>query len=161
MRFLKAAAAGLAAITMTSGAATAGVFTDDLSKCLVRSATARDNEVLVRWIFSAMSVHPALKDYSTLNDAQRAGLDKQAAELFERLFLTDCRKESVDAVKGDGTKAIEAGFQLLGSVAMRRIMADRGVAAGMGNLTHYLDQKKWQDFGAETGALQDETAKPK
>ncbi len=151
MRLKAAMAAGFAALTMTSGVAHAGVFTDELSKCLVRSAAPKDNEVLVRWIFSAMSSHPSLKVYTTLNVAQRASFDKQAAELFERLILSDCHQESVEAVRADGTKAIEAGFELLGSVAMRQIMADPGVAAGMGNLTHYLDKSKWEAFGAETG----------
>ena len=152
MRRTRAAAAGVAVILMTGSAASAGVFTDDLSKCLVRSATPEDNEVLTHWIFSAMSVHPTLKPYTSLTDAQRAGFDQQAAGLFERLLLNDCRKESVQAVKAEGTKAIETSFELLGSVAMRQILSDRGVAAGMGNLTHYLDRSKWESFGAEAGA---------
>jgi hypothetical protein len=30
----------------------AGVFSDDLSKCLVRSTTATDRAELVRWVFA-------------------------------------------------------------------------------------------------------------
>lgn len=39
----------------------AGLYTDDLARCLVVSTSTQDRADLVRWIFSAASAHPVVK----------------------------------------------------------------------------------------------------
>ena len=157
--------AALSALVLCSAAgspASAGVMTDDMSRCLVHAATPQDNEVLVRWIFSAISVHPSLKGLTSLTEAQRTQYDHDVAALFQRLILVDCRKAAVDAVRTEGASAIEASFGVLGQAAMRDIMVDQGVADGMTHLTRYLDNTRWKAFGVEAGApVGDGTATPK
>jgi hypothetical protein len=144
-------AASLALATAGTGAALAATSEDDLSRCLVRSATAADNEVLVFWVFAAISENPRLAPLVNLSAAQREAFDKQAATLFQRLLLKDCRKESVTALQQDGTSAIAHSFELLGSTAGRQMMTDPQVLASMQHMTRYLDPAQWRDFAAEAG----------
>jgi hypothetical protein len=145
-------AAFLALAAVGSNAAYAATAEDDLSRCLVKSATAADNEVLVFWVFAAISENPKLAPLVNVSAAQRETFDKQAAALFQRLLLRDCRRESVTALQQDGTIAIAHSFELLGATAGRQMMTDPQVLASMQHMTRYLDQTQWRDFAAEAGA---------
>ena len=146
-------AASLALALLGSGApALAATSEDDVSRCLVKSATAADNEVLVFWVFAAISENPRLAPMVNVSAAQREAFDKQAAALFQRLLLKDCRKESITALQQDGTRTIAHSFELLGSTAGRQMMTDPQVLASMQHMTRYLDPVQWRDFAAEAGA---------
>ncbi len=157
MRLMGAAA--FAAAMAFGTATTAGVYTDDLSRCLVKSSTQSDNTALMQWMFAAMSVNPAITSMTSVTPAQREKYDRSAAALIERLLLKDCRKETLEAVKYEGEKAIEASFSVLGQVAARGLMSDPGTMAGMQNLTTYLDKDKWIALGKEAGTAPSD-AKP-
>ena len=43
----------IALVALTTSTAWAGVYTDDLSKCLVDGTTTDDRTALVKWIFTA------------------------------------------------------------------------------------------------------------
>ena len=62
-------AACLLAILAT-GSASAGVYTDTLGKCLVDNTTTEDRTMLVRWLFTAASAHPAISSLSTVSAAE-------------------------------------------------------------------------------------------
>jgi hypothetical protein len=156
MRVMNAAATAVAAVVAVAalacaGAAVAGPASDDLGRCLIKASTPADNEVLVRWMFSAITANPKLASYAAIKPEERDAFDRRAAELFQRLLLTDCRKESVAALQQDGTSAIGHSFELLGSVAARQLMSDPAVTGGMQHMTRYLDNTAWQSFAAEAG----------
>ena len=163
MRLHPATCAAVVVLALGGAApALADEASDALHACLAQAARARpaDNDILVRWVFSAIATHPALKASVTLTDAQRAGVDKAAGELIQRLVLTDCRKEALEAVRTNGPRAIEGAFGLLGSVTVRQIMAEPSVSADAGGFSRYLDKDKWRQFAAEASPTAAEPPKP-
>lgn len=151
-----AASAAVLALGGATGAK-AGIYTDDLSRCLVSKTTDQDKTQLVRWIFSAVSRNPAVKDLVTLSDAQRQQSTKAVAELFQRLLLDDCHKQTVDALKYEGPVAATQSFQVLGQVAARGLMSDPAVTKDVQSLTSYVDKPRWQALAKEAGVNVDLT----
>lgn len=150
---IRAAAAMMLVLALWAPAslARAGIYTDDLAKCLVKSASANDQAALVIWIFSAMGAHPKVQAYSNMTDAQRDAATKTAAQLMQRLVTVDCRTASLDAIKFEGPSALEAGFKVLGEVAMRGLMGDSTVAAGMARLGDHVDHASIEALFKEAG----------
>jgi hypothetical protein len=151
MKRLLAATAALLAIAAPATHARAGVYTDDLTKCLVRSADANDQTRLMQWMFGLIALNPAVKPNAAITAQEREGFDRGAATLMQRLLTVDCRKETVAALKYEGPSAIESSFRVLGEVAVRGLMSDPTVAAGVRNFTAYIDQDKLAEVGREAG----------
>lgn len=122
-----------------SSIALGGVYTDDLSKCLVKSSNADDRVMLVRWIFTELALHPAVKPLTSVTDEQRDDANKKMVATFVRLLTSDCRKEAVDALKYEGAAAMGTSFQVLGQMASRDLMTESHVASGMNELGKYLE----------------------
>ena len=141
-----------ASAAVFAGPASAGVFTDDLSKCLVAKTSPDDQTAFVQWIFSAMALHPAVQPLSNIPQAKRDELDSKAGQLMMRLMTVDCRPQLVSAVKYEGNSAIEGSFGVLGEVAMKGLMADPGVNKGMEALGKGLDGAKLQEVFKEASA---------
>jgi hypothetical protein len=129
-RFLAAAAA---ACVLACGA-NAGVYSDDMSKCLVKSTSADDQLVFIQWVFSAMALHPGVKSMANISDEQRRELTAKTGALMIRLMTRDCRAETIAALKYEGGAAMEQSFALFGQAAMRGLMGDPQVAQGMGDI---------------------------
>jgi hypothetical protein len=151
MKRLLAATAATLAIAAPAAPAAAGVYTDDLTKCLVASADAADQTRLMQWMFGLIALNPAVKPNAQITPAEREGFDRGAAALMQRLLTVDCRKETVAALKYEGSSAIESSFRVLGEVAVRGLMSDPTVAAGVKNFTSYIDQDKLAEVGREAG----------
>ena len=100
------AAALLAALA--SSAASAGVYTDQLSKCLVDSTTTEDRTMLVKWLFTAASVHPAISSLSTVTAADRDTANQVIADLFVKLLTESCRDPAKTALKFEGAVTMDA-----------------------------------------------------
>lgn len=133
------------ALTATSGAV-AGPYADDMAKCLVSSTTPEDRTLLMKWVFSALTLHPDLASLSVISDEQRDEMTKGAAELYQRLLLVSCRPATELALKNEGSKTIEYAFQILGEVAARGLFSDPHVGEGMSNLGKYFDQEKMKEL---------------
>jgi hypothetical protein len=134
-------AVSLQALRAAPGLA-AGPYTDELSKCLVRSTTTSDKTLLVKWIFSTMALHPDVKGLATVSDAQRIELNETTARLFERLLTNACLSETREALKYEGQSAIEASFGVLGQVASRELFANQSVASGLAEFAKYFDEER-------------------
>lgn len=145
-------AAGLASFTLVSASsASAGLFTDDLSRCLVTKTTDVDRTLLVRWIFTAFSLNPSVKDMVSMTEAQRNKVSADGAALYQRLIFEDCRAQAVAAVKNEGAGSLEAGFQVLGQVAARSLMSDPSSAKYLSGLAEQMDPAKVAAFTKEAG----------
>jgi len=155
-----AAATALGLALGMSGAARAGVYTDELSKCLVTSTSSGDQIGFMVWAFTAMSAHPAVKAYSSVTDAQRETATRQAAQLMERLVTADCRKQTVAALKFEGNSAIEQAFSVLGQVAMRGLISDPAVTRNMASLPKYLDLQKFAALAKDVAPAPGAAPKP-
>jgi hypothetical protein len=126
----------------TSQSAFAGVYTDDLSKCLVSKTTPDQKAVLVNWMFSAMSLNPSVAKFVSIPDTKRKEFNVNMANLFESLMTVTCKQEMRLAVKYEGNGAVEAGFNVLGQVAGRELFSNPEVAKGMSELDKYIDKGK-------------------
>ena len=146
--FLSLALAGGLAL---APAATAGIYTDQLGTCLTTKASDGDKTLLMKWMFSAMALHPAIQSMGTvtISPEQRAETDKQMGELFIRLLTADCRAESVAAIKNEGAPAIAAAFQTLGEIAGGGLMTAPEVAAGMSGVEAHIDTAKLAELAQE------------
>ena len=161
MRRLMLCLAATAAVSCAPGFAQAGVFTDDMSKCLVRSASEEDQKDLVIWIFSAISSHPAAAPYVTMTTTQRNVLTHKAGDLMMRLLTSDCRKETVSAVKYEGADSIQQAFGVLGQVAMQGLMTNAAVNQSMEGLGEMVDAEKLGALFTEAGPVTSSEQKPK
>ena len=142
MRFLKST---LITVTVASIVATvtyAGPYTNDLSKCLVESTSIRDRIDLVKWMFSAASLHPAVSSIASVSEEQLDAANKSVADLVMKLLTESCRQEAEKALKYEGEATFQASFQVLGQVAGQELFASPEVAAAMSGLGKHLDEEK-------------------
>jgi hypothetical protein len=140
----------VAFVLLTSPRASAGPYGDTLGKCLVEATTAAEKATLVRWMFATMALHPDVQSISAVTPEQRTGLTKQTAELFQRLLTETCRTQAREAVRYEGASTLQSSFSLLGQVAVRELFANPKVAAGLAELSKYVDEKKLKELAAPT-----------
>ncbi|MFO1408279.1 MAG: hypothetical protein U1F08_12235 [Steroidobacteraceae bacterium] len=134
---------GVAVLLATAATgARAGVYADDLGKCLVSSTTEADRALMARWIFASMSLNKEIARYVNMSAEVREGLNRDTAALYMRLMTESCRTQTRDAAKYEGAAAISAGFGLLGQIAAQGLFADPAVTAGVAQLDKYYDPEK-------------------
>ena len=143
-------AAALAALA-AAAPASAGLYTDELSKCLVAKSGAADRTLLVQWVFGAVSVHPAVQDMAKASEERRRELGRGAAALFGRLMFEDCRSETVAAVRYDGVGAIHTSFGILGQVAMTDLMSHPQVGRELEAMGRGVDPRRMEALMREAG----------
>jgi hypothetical protein len=127
---------------LAASPARAGVYADELSKCLVGGAGAKDKTNLVRWVFANSALHPELASVASFTSAQRTEINRTVGRLFERLLTESCRAEFRDAMSYEGPQTIEMSFSVLGQVAMRELMSHPEVAKGFGELESFISEEK-------------------
>jgi len=125
-----------------SGIANAGVYTDDLSRCLVESSTASDKTTLVKWMFTSMALHPEVKSMSNVTPKQRDIANKAVADMFMKLMTETCLVQSKKAIQYEGEFAIQQGFTILGQVAGKELFANPNVAQALSGLGEHIDGEK-------------------
>ncbi len=131
--------------------AQAGVYTDDLGKCIVDKTSPTDRTALVQWLFGVLAASPDVAALSKVTSADRARMNVTTAQMFERLVVTDCRDRTVKAVKYDGAGAIQEAFGLLGKVAMADMTTQPQIAAEFERLNSALDLEKVKAVMTEAG----------
>lgn len=122
----------------------AGMYADDLSRCLVEKTTAADKNALVRWVIATTTLHPAVQSIAHVSVEERTRANRETARLFDRLLTESCIGQTRQAAKYEGAAALQTGFQTLGQVAMAELFSDPGVAKGLGELSKLIDAKKLQ-----------------
>lgn len=146
MKYIKFAAIGAAfsLALLATQSATAGPYADEMAKCLVTSTSEADKNFLVKWMFAAAALHPAVKSISSVTDAQRNELNVKTAKLFERLLTESCKKQVQTAIKYEGQSTIESAFQVLGQVAARGLFSDPAVNGFIAQLGNHIDKQKME-----------------
>jgi len=127
---------------LTSMHAAAGPYGDDMAKCLVKSSSPEDRAVFIRWLFAAIALHPDVASMATITTQQRDAFSKRAGALFQRLLTESCRSETQLAIRYEGPATIQYAFQVFGQAAAGELFTNPSVAAGMKDLTKYIDQDK-------------------
>lgn len=149
MRKLLFAVGACLAIITAAGQAQAGIYTDDLTRCLLKSSSPADRQDFIVFVFAAMSAHPDVRQYSRMSDAERDASVGKASALMERLLLVDCRKEAVAAIKYEREESISGAFGALGETAMVDLSSHPAVDAVFNKLTETLDETKWDSLAKE------------
>ncbi len=151
MKGMAAILSAMAVFTALPGQAKAGLYQDDLSRCLISAATPQDRDMLLRWVFAAMAANPRIADMARVSKEQSEELTKGTAQLMQRLVLTDCRKQTVEAVKYEGEGTIQSSFSTLGQIAMADLMRDEHTGVYIATLDQYIDREKWTGLMSEVG----------
>lgn len=136
--------AALSLVLPASQSASAGPYSDEMAKCLVASTSEADKNFLVKWMFAAAALHPAVKSISSVTEAQRNELNVKTAKLFERLLTESCKSQVQTAIKYEGQSTIESAFQVLGQVAARGLFSDPSVNGFIAQLGNHIDPKKME-----------------
>ncbi|MGB5984368.1 MAG: hypothetical protein WBG37_03610, partial [Desulfobacterales bacterium] len=132
-------------VLVVNSKAIAGPYTDDLSKCIISSTTATDREDLIKWMFSAISLHPVVEGMSSVSQAQMDNASKSVAKMFERLMAEDCLKPTKEAIQYEGPSAIGSSFNFLGQVAAKEIFQHKNVATAISDLEQHFDVEKFKE----------------
>ena len=133
------------------GSASASTTTDDMSKCLVKSASAEDRVALMRWVFLAMASSPTVKSMVNVSAEQHSEIEKKAGALIQRLMTIDCRAETIAALKHDGQSSIDTAFGALGEDATSGLFADPEVNKTLQGLTEGIDLNELGKLFKEAG----------
>ncbi len=122
--------------------ALAGPYIDDLGKCVIEQTNVEDRAAVVRWLFAAATLHPAVKTLANIPAERLDAENKTTAGLFMRLLTESCRDQTQKAIQYEGPMAIAAGFQILGQVAGRELFSSPEVSAGLAGMQKYMDDEK-------------------
>ncbi|SJZ41212.1 hypothetical protein SAMN02745119_00530 [Trichlorobacter thiogenes] len=144
-------------LTAMATTAYAGPFTDEMSKCLVRSTSEADKTLLIKWIFAAMATHPDVKALSGVTPEMGEQLNKETGKLVMRLLTVSCKTETRQAVDFEGDDTFKASFGVLGQVAMQGLMANGEVSKYFSGFEKHLNAKELQ---RALGKKQTEPAAP-
>lgn len=149
MRKLLLTAGACLSVCLAASQAQAGIYTDDLSRCIVKSSSPKDRQDFVVFVFAAMSAHPDVRQYSRISEGERKGFATRAGQLMERLLLVDCRKEAVAAIKYEREQSISSAFGTLGETAMVDLMGNPDVDKYMNLLAEGIDESRWDKLAEE------------
>lgn len=120
----------------------AGLYSDDLARCLVASTTPQDKATLAKWMFTVMAQHPAVAKLTTITAADVDKANGDTGALFMTLLTQSCVDKAKAAIRYEGPAAMQASFSVLGQAAIVELMADPAVAAAVAGLGKYVDPKK-------------------
>ena len=133
-----------------SPAAIAGDYSDTLSECLLDATTEADKSSLVKWMFTAMALHPAALEIADVSLSEREQANREMAELIIRLLSKACFSETRLALKNEGSIALQTSFTALGQVAATNLFSNPNVAAGLASIETYIsaeDLENRLEFG--------------
>jgi hypothetical protein len=129
----------------------AGIYSDELGKCLVNSTTKDDRVDLMRWLFVAASHHPAVKPITSVSPAQQEESDRKTGALFMKLLTVSCKTETQKALRGEGIVTIKLAFEVLGKLAGQELFSSPEVTGNMQGLAKYIDADKIKALASEQG----------
>lgn len=133
--------------------AVAGIYKDDLTRCILSSAKTEDRDAFLRWVFAAMATNPKIRDMAKISSEQSEAMSRTTAQLMQRIILVDCKPQTVEAIKYEGGSAIQEAFSVLGQSAMADLMRGEETNRYMGSLDQFLDQEKWNALMREAGIM--------
>ena len=120
----------------------AGPTVDQLSDCLMKSTTATDKTAVLQWTFVALSSHPDLKAFSNVTDAQRTQLDKNLAQVLQRILVEQCSAQTKAVIQAEGLQAVGDSFQELGQITGEEILKNPEVKGQLQSVLRYVDLNK-------------------
>lgn len=128
-----------AAIIATPLPVRAGPATDALGTCLADNTSGKERKTLARWVFIAISAHPAISDASAVTASMRDDADRDMAALVMNLLSERCTAETARAMRVEGARSLEGAFESLGKLAMVELMSNPEVAQSISSYAKHLD----------------------
>ena len=133
----------LGAVLLGSAQVTvAGPTVDRLSQCLVQSTTATDKTAVLQWTFVALSAHPDLKAFSHVTPQQQESLDKNLAQVLQRILVEQCSAQAKAVIQAEGVQAVGESFQELGQITGEEILKNPEVKGQLQGVLRYVDLNK-------------------
>ncbi|WP_228145807.1 hypothetical protein [Acinetobacter sp. ANC 5054] len=126
----------------TTQATLASPTVDQLSNCLVKSTTAADKTVVLQWTFTALAAHPDLKQFSNVSETQKTQLDKNLAQVLQRILVEQCSAQTKAVIQAEGMQAVGDSFQELGSITGEEILKTPEVKDQLKGVVRYIDLNK-------------------
>lgn len=123
-------------------AANAQPAIEAFSNCIADNSSGKDRKVMARWIFVSMGAHPEIKSIASISASAPEDTSKAMGELFTRLLTENCPKQTSAAIEAAGPQALQAGFRLLGELAMQELMTNKEVSTGLSLIEKYIDREK-------------------
>ncbi len=117
----------------------AGQYSDKFANCLMQKTTDRDKIVLVRWAFSALAHHSALRDEFNIPKSKFTKHEIAVADYVQYILGTVCFKETKNVLKYEGDEAFLKGFELLGEIAFLSLTNESAVAEALENYVIHID----------------------
>ena len=118
--------------------AISGEHTDRLSDCLISTPTEEDKLNLVKWMFTAIALHPAVEEIAGVSLSDREQANREMAELLVKLLSRSCYNETRLALQNEGNLALQTSFSVFGQLAATNLLSDPDVAAGLASLETYI-----------------------
>nr|WP_171063619.1 hypothetical protein [Acinetobacter brisouii] len=115
---------------------------DRLSDCLMKSTTATDKTAVLQWTFVSLSNHPDLKQFSHVTDEQKTALDKNVAQVLQRILVDQCSTQTKAVIQAEGVQAVGESFQQLGQITGEEIIKNPEVKQQLNGLLRYVDMNK-------------------
>ena len=120
----------------------AGPTVEQLSDCLMKSTTATDKTAVLQWTFVALSSHPDLKAFSNVSATQKEQLDKNLAQVLQRILVEQCSAQTKAVIQAEGLQAVGDSFQELGQITGEEILKNPEVKGQLQSVLRYVDLNK-------------------
>ena len=114
-------------------------YSDKFANCLMQKTTDRDKIVLVRWAFSALAHHSALRDEFNIPKSKFTKHEIAVADYVQYILGTVCFKETKNVLRYEGDEAFLKGFELLGEIAFLSLTNETAVAEALENYVIHID----------------------
>ena len=124
----------------------AGKYSDKFTNCLTQKTTERDKIVLVRWAFSAMAHHSALKEEFNIPKSKFTKHEIAVADYVQYILGTVCFNETKNVLKYEGDEAFLRAFELLGEIAFLSLMEESAVSNALENYVIHIDPEFLRKF---------------
>ena len=117
----------------------ASQYSNEFANCLMQKTTDRDKIVLVRWAFSALAHHSALRDEFNIPKSKFTKHEIAVADYVQYILGTVCFKETKNVLRYEGDEAFLKGFELLGEIAFLSLTNETAVAEALENYVIHID----------------------
>ncbi len=123
-------------------AANAQPAIEAFANCMADNSSGKDRKVMARWFLVSMGAHPEIKSITSISASAPEETSKAMGELFTRLLTENCPKQTKAAIEVAGPQALQAGFKMLGELAMEEITTNKEVSTGLSLIDKYIDREK-------------------
>lgn len=137
--FLVSCVVLLSALVLSSSA-NAGVYGDDLTRCLVSSASAQDRLILARWVGVAIVQHQKVAPLARTSQKDLMGVSIAASDVAAELMGSVCFDQAMNALKYEGEASIDKSFEYLVGLAIEELMQDAEVRSAFAKFHSHFQQ---------------------